>query len=60
MKIFRTVSLPFILFAASLFFGVACEKKGPAEKAGESIDEGMDNAGDAMEEVGDDIQDATN
>jgi hypothetical protein len=37
-----------------------CEKKGPAEKAGESIDRGVKKAGDAVENAGDKIKDATN
>jgi hypothetical protein len=36
-----------------------CEKKGPAEKAGESIDKGVKKAGDAVENAGDKVKDAT-
>ncbi|MDN6181000.1 MAG: hypothetical protein L0I84_08390 [Halomonas subglaciescola] len=36
----------------------ACEDKGPAEKAGENIDDSMEEAGDSIEEMGDDIQDS--
>ena len=36
----------------------ACEKKGPAEKAGESIDNAAKKVGDKMEEAGDKIKDA--
>jgi predicted small lipoprotein YifL len=36
----------------------ACEDKGPAEKAGESVDESMENAGDNIEQMGDDIKDS--
>ncbi len=58
-------------FAAALLLGgvmsvglVACEKKGPAEKAGEKIDEaardvkqGVEKAGDKLEEAGEDVND---
>lgn len=36
----------------------ACEKKGPAQKAGESIDNAAKKVGDKMEEAGDKIKDA--
>jgi hypothetical protein len=34
-----------------------CEK-GPAQKAGEDIDDAVDEAGEAMEKAGDDIREA--
>jgi hypothetical protein len=37
---------PFLLFAALATVG--CESKGPAEKVGESIDKGVQNAKDAV------------
>lgn len=48
----------------------ACQEKGPAEKAGENIDNAVeemgdkienatDNAGDALEDAGDKIEDKT-
>ena len=37
----------------------ACEKKGPAERAGEAIDKAAKNTGDAVKEAGDKIKDAT-
>lgn len=37
----------------------ACEDKGPAEKAGEEIDETIEESGDALEEIGDDFEEAT-
>jgi hypothetical protein len=43
--------------ASAVFAG--CEKKGPAEKAGESIDKGVKKAGDAVENAGDKVKDAT-
>lgn len=45
------------LFAA-LFSLAACEKDGPAERAGEKIDNAVDGTGDALEDAGDDIEDA--
>ncbi len=37
----------------------ACEQQGPAEEAGEAIDDAVDEAGDAVEEAGDAVEDAT-
>ena len=36
----------------------ACEKKGPAERAGASIDKAAENVGEKMEDAGDKIKDA--
>lgn len=36
----------------------ACDDDGPAEEAGENIDQAADNVGDSVEEMGDDVQDA--
>jgi hypothetical protein len=36
----------------------ACEKKGPAEKAGEKIDNTVKKAGEKIEEAGDKVKDA--
>ena len=36
---------------------LGCEE-GPAERAGENIDEAVDKAGDQIEKSGDDLQDA--
>lgn len=58
MKMLQRLRLPFILIGASLFFGIACENKRPAEKAGESIDENMEDAGEKIEGVGDKIEGA--
>lgn len=46
------------LFAAAFLIAglAACEKKGPAETAGEKIDQTTENAGKKMEEVGNSIQ----
>ena len=37
----------------------ACEQEGPAERAGERIDNAMDAAGDKIEQAGDKIEDAS-
>ena len=43
----------FLIFATITMFSLAaCQEQGPAERAGENIDE-------AIEEVGDEIDDAT-
>jgi hypothetical protein len=36
----------------------ACEEKGPAERAGESIDKAATDVGEKIEDVGDKIKDA--
>ncbi len=49
------------MLLAVLALGLAaCEKEGPAERAGEKIDEAVESAGDAIEDAGDKIKDATN
>lgn len=45
------------LAGAGLFAVTACEKQGPMEEAGESIDQGMDNMGDSMDEGVEEVQD---
>ena len=43
------------------FLGIAvaaCEKEGPAEKAGEKIDQTMEDAKDKASEMGDKVKDA--
>lgn len=42
------------IWVALLVIGLsACEKKGPAEQAGEKIDNATERAGDKIEEAGD-------
>lgn len=46
-----------LLATAFLVAGLAaCEKKGPAETAGEKIDQATEKAGEKMEDVGNSIQ----
>ena len=54
MKKLPTLAL--ILFAAIIASG--CEKKGPAEKAGEKIDKAYTDALEKAEEAGDKIEEA--
>ena len=44
------------IFAVSL---MACEREGPAERAGERIDEAVEKAGDELEKASDKIEDKT-
>ncbi len=46
----------FILFCLA-FSLAACESDGPAENAGERLDEAVENTGDAMRDAGDNIED---
>lgn len=50
-----------ILFALLLALSVGvlagCEDQGPAEEAGENIDEAMEEAGDEIEDAADDAED---
>jgi outer membrane lipoprotein-sorting protein len=52
----KASKLALIVFAAA--FAVACEQKGPAEKAGEKIDEAMSEAKDNAEEAAKKMEDA--
>jgi ABC-type oligopeptide transport system substrate-binding subunit len=47
----RSALLAALLFGAFVSFA-GCESKGPAEKAGESIDKGIQNAKDAVNPPG--------
>lgn len=38
-------------------FLVACEQEGPAERAGEKLDEATENLGDQVEDAGDEVKD---
>ncbi len=37
-----------------------CEQEGPAEQAGEAVDEATENVGKKLEEAGESVQDAAN
>ena len=52
----RTRILCLLLAIVFIAAFVACEQEGPAEQAGEKIDEAVEEAGDKMEEAGDAIE----
>lgn len=45
-----------LLLALSVTVLAGCEDQGPAEEAGENIDETMEEAGDEMEEGADEVE----
>ncbi|WP_394425618.1 hypothetical protein [Vreelandella stevensii] len=47
------------LFIALMVGGlVACDNQGPAEEAGESIDDSIESAGESLEEMGESIEES--
>ncbi len=45
--------LAILLLVVGLGFGIgACERKGPAERAGEQVDKAVEGAGDKVEQAG--------
>ncbi|WP_081138794.1 hypothetical protein [Halomonas sp. BC2] len=47
------------LFIALMVGGLAaCDNQGPAEEAGESIDDSIESAGESLEEMGESIEDS--
>lgn len=58
-------TLGIVVVAAALLGGAmlvtlsACEQQGPAETAGEKLDDTVEKAGEQMEKAGDSIRDAT-
>jgi hypothetical protein len=56
MRLIRLFVLVLLTFTA---FGLgACEKEGPAERAGKQVDKAVDGAGDAVKDAGDKVKDA--
>ena len=55
----KTIML-MLCFLGSLFFMLGCEQEGPAEKAGKSVDESTEKAGEQLEQAGENIQDSAN
>lgn len=51
----------FAILAIGLFVGAlgACEEQGPAEQAGEAVDNATEDAGEALEDAGEAAEDAT-
>lgn len=59
-----TRKLAILLLVVGLGFGIgACERKGPAERAGENVDKAVERAGDkvggAVERAGDKVEEKT-
>jgi hypothetical protein len=52
-----TRALLALMFAMSLAMLTGCEDQGPAEEAGENIDEAVEEAGDNMEEAAEEVED---
>lgn len=53
----RALLLTFVI--GSLGMVSACDDQGPAEEAGEEIDESMEESADALEEAGDELEEST-
>ena len=51
MKHLKTLLLLTALGAFVAFASVGCEKKGPAEQAGEKVDQAVEKAADKVEEA---------
>jgi hypothetical protein len=49
-----------LCFAGSLCVLPGCEREGPAERAGERVDEGTERTGENIDRAGENIQDAAN
>ncbi|MFW6060401.1 MAG: hypothetical protein ACODAQ_09475 [Phycisphaeraceae bacterium] len=61
MKIFDHFGRMLVLLAALGLTGgltLGCEEQGPAEEAGEQVDEGMEDTGEQMEEAGEEMEGA--
>lgn len=46
-----------LLLALSVGVLAGCEQQGPAEEAGENIDEAMEEVGDKMDEAAEEVED---
>ena len=55
----RTAAVTALAFVSALGLA-ACEEEGPAEQLGESIDNSVEELGEAAEDAGDEVEDATN
>lgn len=56
-KLLRAVLMAMLLAFAGGTMLAGCEEQGPAEEAGEEIDEAAEEAGDEMEEAADEVED---
>ena len=57
MKQSRSIAVAILLGVAMAGLS-ACEKKGPAEQAGQAIDDAAKKTGETVQEAGDKIKDA--
>ncbi|WP_458524937.1 hypothetical protein [Onishia taeanensis] len=57
LQLLRTLALS-VLIGMMAFGLAACEEEGPAEQAGENIDEAMEDAGESVEEMGESVEEA--
>ena len=53
------IGFTFVSLVVAALLLVACEREGPAERAGKDIDRAAKDAGKAVERAGEKIQDAT-
>ena len=59
MKSSKLISLPKLAVIALLaLLSTACEREGPAERAGKDLDRAAADVGQTLERVGEDIEDA--
>ncbi len=52
------LSLALVAAIGAAGFSTGCEKKGPAETAGEKVDKAAKKTGEAVEKAGEKVQDA--
>lgn len=58
MKLVQIASA--VLMVSALFIALpGCEQQGPAERAGENIDDAVEKTGEQIERTGDAIEDST-
>lgn len=55
----RSMLLALVLALGAGLTLVACEQQGPAEEAGENIDDAAEAAGDKLQDAADDLEEAT-
>ena len=56
-RVVAALTMRIALVALLTFAGGGCREEGPAERAGEAIDEALDDAGDKVDVVVDDAKD---
>lgn len=58
-SLIRALALIAVLGLGSIGLA-ACDESGPAEEAGEAVDDAVESTGEAVEDAGDAAEDATN